>query len=84
MIGSLQTFEKPRAVAYSGRFSQIAGESSECGKLKGKEMGTFLSMDLTQTFRHTVACRSLVMEYEESSMLLVNYSKKDKILQLLT
>lgn len=38
----------------------------------------------TQTFRHTVACRSLVKEYEESSVLLVNYSKKDKILQLLT
>lgn len=28
MIGSLQTFEKPQAVAYSDRFSQIAGEAA--------------------------------------------------------
>lgn len=26
MIGSLQTFEKPQAVAHSDKFSQIAGE----------------------------------------------------------
>jgi hypothetical protein len=26
LIGSLQTFEKPQAVAHSDKFSQIAGE----------------------------------------------------------
>lgn len=46
----LQTFEKPQAVAYSDRFSQIAGEdspvtqSSGCGIWKGEEMRALVSM----------------------------------------
>lgn len=58
----LQTFEKPQAVAYSDRFSQIAGEdspvtqSSGCGIWKGEEMRALGKHGLEH--RH-FPCRSL-------------------------